>query len=210
VQGSAQALSSAIAELEAKDDMLQVRTRVLREGAGEITSEDVMLASVSAARIVGFNVGASVKTRDEAEKLNINIKEYSIVYDVLDDVTALMASLIRPPPSKQLGALVGTADVLQVFKIGAVGKVAGCRVLDGYIRVGCNIRILRGIQILYEGKLQSLRSVKEEVSQVDAGSECGVSFTDFQAMEPDDRVEIYAPSGAGGGRDDDDDDDDDA
>lgn len=193
VQGSAQALSQAIGELEAADDKLQVRTRVLREGAGEITTEDVMLASVSAATVVGFNVGASRQTRDEADKLNIKIKEYSIVYDVLDDIKALMASMIRPPPSKQLGAMVGTADVLQVFKIGAVGKVAGCRVLDGYIRVGCNIRILRGNTILYEGKLQSLRSLKEEAEQVDAGNECGVSFTDYQAMLPDDRVEVYLP-----------------
>jgi translation initiation factor IF-2 len=193
VQGSAQALSQAIAELEAADDKLRVRTRVLREGAGEITSEDVMLASVSAATVVGFNVGASKPTRDEADKLNIQIKEYSVVYDVLDDVNAMMASLIRPPPSKQLGKIVGTADVLQVFKIGAVGKVAGCRVLDGYIRVGCNIRILRGNLITYEGKLQSLRSLKEEAEQVDAGNECGVSFADFQAMLPEDRVEVYLP-----------------
>jgi len=71
--------------------------------------------------------------------------------------------------------------------------VAGLRVLDGYIRVGCNIRILRGIEILYEGKLQSLRSLKDEATQVDAGNECGVSFLDFQAMEPDDRVEVYLP-----------------
>ena len=193
VQGSAQALSQAIAELETADDKLQVRTRVLREGAGEITSEDVLLASVSAATIVGFNVVASSKIKLEASKLNIAIKEYEIVYDVLDEINAMMAALIRPPPSKALGAMVGTADVLQVFKIGAVGKVAGLRVLDGYIRVGCNIRILRGNEILYEGKLQSLRSLKDEATQVDAGNECGVSFLDFQAMQPDDRVEVYLP-----------------
>jgi len=202
VQGSAQALSTAIAELSAADDKLQVRTRVLRDGAGEITAEDVMLASVSAAKIVGFNVGASRQTAVEAAKLNIEIKEYSIVYDVIDDINDMMAQLIRPPPSKRLGALVGTADVLQVFKIGAVGKVAGLRVLDGYVRVGCNIRILRGNQIMYEGKLQSLRSNKDEVQQVDAGNECGTSFTDFQAMEVEDRIEMYAAAEGGGARDD--------
>ena len=116
-----------------------------------------------------------------------------------------MAALIRPPPSKQLGELVGTLDVQQIFKIGAVGKVAGCRVLDGYVRVGCNIRILRGNLIVYEGKLQSLRSNKDAVDQVDAPNECGMSFDDYQGMEPEDRVEVYK------GRDvlDDDDDDDD-
>ena len=101
-------------------------------------------------------------------------------------------SLIRPPPSKQLGELVGTLDVQQLFKIGAIGKVAGCKVLTGYIKVGCNIRILRGNIIVYEGKLQSLRSFKDLVERVDAPDECGMSFDDFQGMEPEDRVEAYA------------------
>merc|ERR1719424_397091 len=104
----------------------------------------------------------------------------------------MMAALIRPPPAKQLGTLVGTLDVQQLFKIGAIGKVAGCKVLTGYIKVGCNIRILRGNLIVYEGKLQSLRQVKEIVEKVDAGEECGISFDDFQGMEPNDRVEAYA------------------
>ena len=92
---------------------------------------------------------------------------------------------------QQLGELVGTLDVQQIFKIGAVGKVAGCRVLTGFIRVGCNIRILRENLILYEGKLQSLRSNKDAVDQVDAPNECGMSFDDYQGMEPEDRVEVY-------------------
>ena len=97
-----------------------------------------------------------------------------MVYDALDEIKGMMDKLIRPPPSKQLGSIVGTADVLQTFKIADVGKVAGCRLLDGYIRVGCNIRILRGNLIVYEGKLRSLRSVKSVVEQVDAPNECGV------------------------------------
>ena len=116
---------------------------------------------------------------------------------------AMMASLIRPPPSKQLGELVGTLDVQQIFKIGAVGKVAGCRVLTGFIRVGCNIRILRGNIITYEGKLQSLRSNKDEAEQVDSPDECGMSFDDFQDMQPEDRVEAYAARDVAMGDDDD-------
>ena len=104
----------------------------------------------------------------------------------------MMAALIRPPPSKQLGELVGRLDVQQIFKIGAVGKVAGCKVIEGYIKVGCNIRILRGNLIVYEGKLQSLRSGKEIVEAVDSPDECGISFEDFQTMEETDRVEAYA------------------
>ena len=122
----------------------------------------------------------------------MEIKEFSVVYDALDEVRAMMAALIRPPPSKQLGELVGRLDVQQIFKIGAVGKVAGCKVIEGYIKVGCNIRILRGNLIVYEGKLQSLRSNKDIVERVDSPEECGMSFDDFQTMEPEDRVEAYA------------------
>jgi len=192
VQGSAEALSQAVTDLSAADDKLQVKTRVLRSGAGAITNEDIMLASVSSATVLGFNSPASTQQRDEAAKVGVTIKEFSIVYDALDEVRAMMAALIRPPPSKQLGKLVGTLDVQQIFKIGAVGKVAGCKVLSGYIKVGCNIRILRGNIIEYEGKLQSLRSFKDLVEQVDEGNDCGISFEDYQGMEADDRVEAYA------------------
>ena len=192
MQGSAEALASAVQALEAADDKLQVKTRVLRSGAGAITNEDIMLASVSNAYILGFNSVASAQQREEASKVGVEIREYSVVYDALDDVKSMMAALIRPPPSKQLGELVGTLDVQQIFKIGAVGKVAGCRILNGYIRVGCNIRILRGNLIVYEGKLQSLRAGKDIVEQVDAPDECGISFDEFQGMEPEDRVEAYA------------------
>jgi len=192
VQGSAEALSSALSELQAADDKLQVKTRVLRSGAGAITNEDIMLASVSNAVVIGFNSAASSQQRDEAAKVGVEIREYNVVYDALDDVRAMMAALIRPPPSKQLGALIGNLDVQQLFKVGSIGKVAGCKVVTGSIKVGSNIRILRGNIIVYEGKLQSLRSGKEIVEEVEAPNECGISFDDFQTMEPEDRVEAYA------------------
>ena len=194
VQGSAEALCSALEELEVADDLLRVKTRVLRSGAGAITSEDVMLASVSDALVLGFNSQAARPTMEQAEQNNVQIKEYAIVYDLIDEVKAIMSSYIRPPPAKHLGALVGTADVLQTFKIGAIGKVAGCRVLDGHVMAGCNIRILRGNQIEYVGRLNSLRSVKDEAERIDAGVECGMAFNEFQDMLPEDRVEAYAPN----------------
>mmetsp|Transcript_43953 Transcript_43953/g.141218 ORF Transcript_43953/g.141218 Transcript_43953/m.141218 type:complete len:709 (+) Transcript_43953:410-2536(+) len=198
VQGSAEALCSSLESIEVSDDLLRVRTRVLRSGAGAITAEDVMLASVSNAVVLGFNSVAARPTREAAEQCNVEIKEYSIVYDLLDDVRALMCTHIRPPPNKALGTLTGTADVLQTFKIGAVGKVAGCKVLDGTVRAGSNIRILRGNAVVYEGKLLALRYIKDEVEQIDAGSECGMAFEGFQTMQADDRVEAYDPSGAAG------------
>jgi len=191
VQGSAEALTSSLEELEVADDKLRVKTRVLRSGAGAITTEDVMLASVSNALIIGFNAQAARPTMEEAERSNVEIREYTIVYDLLDDVKARMASFIRPPPAKHLGEMVGSADVLQTFKIGAIGKVAGCKVFDGHVPAGCNIRILRGNAIEYEGKLMSLRSVKDEVERIDAVAECGMAFEGYQNMEPDDRVEAY-------------------
>jgi len=194
VQGSAEALSSALAALEAADDKLAVRTRVLRSGAGLVTNEDVMLASVSNAIIYAFGAPISQKTREEAAVANVEIRSFDIVYDAIDDVKAEMAALIRPPPSKQLGSICGTLDIKQLFKIGAVGKVAGCKVLDGFVRVGNNFRILRGNLVVYEGKLQSLRSVKDSVDQVEAPNDCGISFNDYQGMEVEDRVEAYLPN----------------
>lgn len=192
VQGSAEALCSALEQLEVADDLLRVKTRVLRSGAGAITSEDVMLASVSDALVLGFNSQAARPTLEQAEQANVLIKEYTIIYDLLDDVKTIMSSYIRPPPAKHLGVLVGTADVLQTFKIGAIGKVAGCRVLDGHVSAGCKIRILRGNSIEYEGRLNSLRSVKDEVDRIDAVIECGMAFHEYQDMLPEDRVEAYA------------------
>ena len=160
VQGSAEALASAIEALEAADDKLQVKTRVLRSGAGAVTSEDVMLASVSNAIVIGFDAQASRQTADEEPhrrrgRSTDKLKEYSVVYDALDEIKAMMDKLIRPPPSfeRRLVRLDRRhrRRAASTFKIADVGKVAGCRLLDGYIRVGCNIRILRGNLIVYEG-----------------------------------------------------------
>lgn len=191
VQGSAEALSTSVAELKANDDKLQVITRILRASVGPVSTEDIMLASVSRATILAFNAEVSDKMKSSAEESGIAVKSYDIVYDALDDVEATMNSLLRPPPNKALGELVGSFDVKQIFKVSKLGKVAGCKGIEGYVRVGATIRILRGNIIEYEGRLNTLRSVKEEVDQVDAPNECGISFEDYQKMEPGDRVEVY-------------------
>jgi translation initiation factor IF-2 len=193
-QGAAEALAQAVQALEAEDDKLQVKTRVLRFGAGAVTNEDVLLASVSvpSATVLGFGAKATDATMRQAQERNVDVRSYDIVYDALDDVRAQLAAEIRPPPSKQLGSLVGKLNVKQLFKISAVGKVAGCEIVEGLIRVGSNIRILRGNLIVYEGKLQSLRSGKDAAEQVEAPEDCGISFDDYQGMEVGDRVEVYA------------------
>lgn len=193
-QGAAEALAQAVQALEAEDDKLQVKTRVLRFGAGAVTNEDVLLASVSvpSATVLGFGAKGTDATMRQAEERNVDVRSYDIVYDALDDVRAQLAAEIRPPPSKQLGSLVGKLNVKQLFKISAVGKVAGCEIVEGLIRVGSNIRILRGNLIVYEGKLQSLRSGKDAAEQVEAPEDCGISFDDYQGMEVGDRVEVYA------------------
>jgi len=192
VQGSAEALASTLEELTDKDDKLQVKTRILRATAGEVTSEDIKLCAVSmGSQIISFNKAVPGGIITEAADVGIPVKEFKIIYDVVDEVNAQIASLLRPPPSKQLGVICGKLDVKQVFKVAALGKVAGCEVLEGFIRVGNNIRILRGNLITYEGKLKTLRSFKDEVERVDEGNDCGMSFDDYQGMEAGDRVEAY-------------------
>lgn len=193
VQGSAEAVAQAVGELEAKDDKVHIKSRVLRFSAGPVQKGDIDQAAVSQphAVVISFGVPVSADTERYAHDRNVEIKDFRIIYDALDDVQKMLNSLVRPPPSKTLGVLVGKLTVQQIFKISG-GKVAGCRVLSGFVRIGSNIRILRGNDIVYEGKLRTLRSVKDEVDQVDAPNECGLSFGDYVGMEPDDLVEVYA------------------
>ena len=126
---------------------------------------------------------------------------HSIVYDALDAVSARLAALVAPAPSKWLGVTTGRADVLQVFKIGkGVGMVAGCKVTEGAMKRGSNLRVVRGKEVMHEGSINQLRYLKEEVELVEAGSECGISFETFDGVKPGDIVECYV-----GGRADDDD-----
>mmetsp|Transcript_4577 Transcript_4577/g.12013 ORF Transcript_4577/g.12013 Transcript_4577/m.12013 type:complete len:560 (+) Transcript_4577:2290-3969(+) len=198
VQGSAEALRSAILELRQTDSFgYSAGCRVLRADAGALTLEDIQLASVSGALVIAFNVQPNAVTLAEAAKLGIDVVRHSIVYDALDEVTARLANLVAPPASKWLGTVTGRADVLQIFKIGkGVGMVAGCMVTEGAMKRGSNLRVIRGKQVMHEGSINQLRFLKEEVEIVDTASECGISFDTFNNVKAGDVIECYV-----GGRD---------
>lgn len=193
VQGSAEALRTAIEELQQTDSFgYSARCRVLRADAGALTLEDVQLASVSGALVIAFNVAPSAATLSEAAKLGIDIVRHSIVYDALDEVSERLSALVAPPAAKWLGTVTGRADVLQTFKIGkGVGMVAGCSVTEGAMKRGSNLRVVRGKAVVHEGSINQLRYLKEEVELVESGSECGISFETFDGVKAGDIIECY-------------------
>lgn len=193
VQGSAEAIMSSVAALESADDRVSCTARVLRASAGEISKEDVQLASVSSGGLViGFNVQAGKGAVEEAERLGSGIAYFKVVYDVLDEIQGQLNELLRPAAK---GSLCGVAEVLQVFNIGKVGNIAGSKVTEGRIKFGGWVEIVRGedLELIYDGKIKTLRSVKEEVEEMEEGTECGIGFGDgFEDLEEGDMIRCYS------------------
>lgn len=176
--GSVEALRSAIDSLEVTDDDSVCKADIVYQGVGEVTSSDVAIAAVSKAKIVAFNVAAASNAMNEARGSNVAIGYYSVVYDLLDELEAQIKATLAPPPP---GTLIGKAEIKKIFKLGKVGKVAGCTVTEGVLRANSKIRIMRGKRnALYTGTFTSLKVVKDAVEEVPKGSECGTSFDDFQ------------------------------
>jgi translation initiation factor IF-2 len=185
VQGSAEAIVGALDKL-ANDE---VRARIILSGAGQINESDVMLAKGSGAPILGFNVRASRQARDLAEREGVEIRYYAIIYDLTDDIKGVLSGMLAPV---QRETFLGNAEVLQVFDISKVGKVAGCRVTEGTVRKGSRVRIVRdGVVVLELGVLQTLKRFKDEVNEVTAGQECGMAFQGFQDIKPADLIECF-------------------
>jgi translation initiation factor IF-2 len=185
VQGSAEAIVSSLDKLGTDE----VRARIILSGAGQINESDVMLAKSSGAPLLGFNVRASRQARDLADREGVEIRYYAIIYDLLDDIKGVMSGMLAP---LQRETFLGNAEVLQVFDITKVGKVAGCRVTEGTVRKGSRVRIVReGIVVLELGVLQTLKRFKDEVNEVTAGQECGMLFQGFQDIKPADLIECF-------------------
>ncbi len=166
VQGSAEAIVGSLEKL-ATDE---VRARIILSGAGAITESDVLLAKGSNSPILGFNVRASKQARDLAEREGVEIRYYAIIYDLIDDIKGVLSGMLAP---LQRETFLGNAEVLQVFDITKVGKVAGCRVSEGVVRKGAKVRIIReDVVVLELGTLQTLKRFKDEVNEVNAGQEC--------------------------------------
>jgi translation initiation factor IF-2 len=184
VGGSAEAIIGSLEKIGTDE----VRVRIIHSAAGAITESDVMLAKGAGAPILGFNVRASKQARDLAEREGVEIRYYAIIYDLLDDIKAVLSGMLSPI---QRETFLGNAEVLQVFDISKVGKIAGCRVSDGVVRKGARVRIIReDIVVLELGTLQTLKRFKDEVNEVTAGQECGMNFG-FSDIREGDTIECF-------------------
>ncbi|MGE3142613.1 MAG: translation initiation factor IF-2 [Hyphomonadaceae bacterium] len=185
VQGSAEAIAGSLEKL-GNDE---VRARIVHSGVGAINESDVQLAKTSGAPIIGFNVRASKEARDLAEREGVEIRYYAIIYDLIDDIKGVMSGMLAPLTRE---SFLGNAEVLEVFNISKVGKVAGCRVVDGVVRKGAKVRILRDNVVIQEmGVLTTLKRFKDEVNEVISGQECGMSFGPFQDIKQGDVIECF-------------------
>jgi translation initiation factor IF-2 len=184
VQGSLEAIEGAL--LKGGSD--EVGVQVLHGGVGGITESDVILAHASGAAIIGFNVRANVQARDRSKRDGVDIRYYNIIYNVLDDVKAALSGMLAPETRERF---LGNAEILEVFNISKVGKVAGCRVTDGLVRRGAKVRLIRDDVVIHEGDLSTLKRFKDEVREVQVGQECGMAFANFQDIQKGDVIECY-------------------
>ncbi|HEY8162201.1 MAG TPA: translation initiation factor IF-2 [Methylocystis sp.] len=184
VQGSVEAIAAALEKLGTDE----VGARIVHAGVGGISESDIALAEASNAAVIGFNVRAHKEAREAAERAGIEIRYYNIIYNLVDDVKAAMSGLLAPTLRE---TMLGNAQILEVFDISKVGKVAGCRVTDGRVERGASVRLIRDNVVVHEGKLSTLKRFKDEVKEVDAGQECGMAFENYQDMRPGDVIECY-------------------
>ena len=185
VQGSSEAIAASLEKM-GNDE---VRARIVYSGAGGITESDVNLAKSAGAPILGFNVRASKQARDLAEREGVEIRYYSIIYDLLDDMKGVLSGMLAP---LQRETFLGNAQVLQVFDISKIGKIAGCRVTEGVVRKGARVRIIRDDVVVLElGVLNTLKRFKDEVNEVPSGQECGMQFQGFQDIKEGDYIECF-------------------
>ncbi|MEN3929722.1 translation initiation factor IF-2 [Microvirga sp. W0021] len=184
VQGSAEAIESALIKLGNEE----VSARIIHTAVGGITESDVTLAEASNAIILGFNVRAHKEAREAAERAGVEIRYYNIIYDLVDDVKAAMSGLLAPTLREER---LGEAQVLEVFNVSKVGKVAGCRVIDGVVQRGAHVRLIRDSVVIHEGKLSQLKRFKDDAREVTSGQECGMSFENYQDVRQGDFIECY-------------------
>jgi translation initiation factor IF-2 len=184
VQGSVEAIVGALDKLGTPE----VMARLLFAGVGGITESDVTLAEASGAAIIGFNVRAHKEARELAERTGTEIRYYNIIYNLVDDVKKAMSGLLAPTLRE---TMLGNALVLEVFNVSKVGKVAGCRVTDGNVERGANVRLIRDNVVIHEGKLSQLKRFKDDAKEVTAGQECGMAFESYQDMRAGDVIECY-------------------
>ena len=184
VQGSAEAIVQALEKV----GNAEVRVRVLHYGVGAITDSDIGLAEASRAPVIGFNVRANATARQSAQQKGVEIRYYSIIYDLIDDIKKAASGLLKAEVRENF---IGYAKILEVFKITGVGNVAGCLVTEGVARRSAGVRLLRDNVVIHEGTLKTLKRFKDEVKEVQSGQECGMAFERYDDVRPNDVIEIF-------------------
>ena len=184
VNGSAEALKDSLQAISNDE----VKVNIVTSGVGGITESDITLAQASNAIVIGFNVRADATARDMIKEAEVDVRYYSIIYEAIDDVKAAVSGLLSPEVREQI---VGLAEVRDVFRSPKFGNVAGCMVIDGYVRRSLPIRVLRENVVIYEGELESLRRFKDDVNEVRAGTECGIGVRNYNDVKVGDQIECF-------------------
>ncbi len=184
VQGSVEAIVGSLEKISTNE----VRVRVLHSGVGGVSESDVILAGASKAPVLGFNVRANKDARDHAERGKVEIRYYSVIYDLIDDVKGALSGMLSPEIRE---TFLGNAKILEVFNITKTGKVAGCRVEEGVVRRGAKVRLIRDNTVIHEGELSQLKRFKDDVSEVPMGQECGMSFANYEDLKAGDVIECF-------------------
>ena len=184
VQGSQEALVQSLQKLSNEE----VRVNVIHGAVGGISETDVNLAQASGAVIIGFNTRADANARKLAENFGVDIRYYNIIYDAVDEVKSALSGMLAPEKREQV---IGTVEIRQVFVISKVGTIAGCYVLDGIVKRGSRVRVLRNNVVMHDGELDSLKRFKDDVKEVKSGYECGLSLKNYNDIQESDQLEIY-------------------
>ena len=184
VQGSVEAITQSLEKLSTEE----VKAMVIHGAVGGISESDVLLAQSSGAPIVAFNVRANKQARDLAEKEGVEIRYYSVIYDLIDDIKKTLSGMLAPEKRE---TFLGYADILEVFNISKVGKVAGCKITEGSVKRGCGVRLLRDNVVIHTGNLKTLKRFKDEVAEVSSGQECGMAFEKYEDIRQGDRIECF-------------------
>jgi translation initiation factor IF-2 len=184
VQGSAEALRESLMKLSTGE----VSVKVISSGVGGLTESDVMLAAASKARIIAFNIRADAAAREAMRDQNVEVRYYSVIYEAIDDIRAALTGMLAPEVKEQI---VGLAEVRDVFRSSKFGTVAGCLVVDGYVRRNNPIRVLRDNVVIFQGELESLKRFKDDASEVRAGTECGIGVKGYNDVKVGDQIECF-------------------
>lgn len=184
VHGSLEAIHASLQKLSTDE----ISVRLLHGGVGAINESDITLARASGGIVLGFNVRANPQAREAARRDTIDIRYYSIIYNLIDDIKAVMGGLLAPTLREKY---LGKAEIREVFKVPRAGKAAGCMITEGIVKRGSGVRLLRDNVVVHEGTLKSLRRFKDEVKEVKSGFECGMSFENYQDIKNGDMIECF-------------------